>query len=310
MSKITVTGGSGFLGSHLCTKLSDTNNQVFIPRSKQFDLTDKNNAEKLILYTGVPDTVVHLAARCGGIGANRSHPGSYFYENIIMGINLIEACRKFKVPKIVLIGTVCSYPKRCAIPFKESDIWSGFPEETNAPYGIAKKSLYVMLDAYQKQYGLNSTILVPSNLYGPNDNFKEESSHVIPALIKKIYLAKINESPEVEVWGDGSASREFLYVEDAAEAIYKSIFIRTDTTPINLGTGREITIKDLAMQIKLLLGYKGELKFNSIHPNGQPRRCVDTTLAKHILNFKAKTPLRVGLENTIDWFLNNLKQCI
>ncbi len=307
---ITVTGGSGFLGSYLCTKLSDTNNQVFIPRSKQFDLTDKNNAEKLILYTGVPDTVVHLAARCGGIGANRTHPGSYFYENMIMGINLIEACRKFKVPKIVLIGTVCSYPKHCAVPFKESDIWSGFPEETNAPYGIAKKSLYVMLDAYHKQYGLNSTILVPSNLYGPNDNFKQESSHVIPALIKKIYLAKINESPEVEVWGDGSASREFLYVQDAAEAIYKSIFIRTDTTPINLGTGREITIKDLALQIKLLLGYKGDLKFNATHPNGQPRRCVDTTLAKHILNFQAKTPLRIGLENTIDWFLNNLKQCI
>ena len=167
-----------------------------------------------------------------------------------------------------------------------------------------------MLDAYHKQYGLNSTILVPSNLYGPNDNFKQESSHVIPALIKKIYLAKINESPEVEVWGDGSASREFLYVQDAAEAIYKSIFIRTDTTPINLGTGREITIKDLALQIKLLLGYKGDLKFNSTHPNGQPRRCVDTTLAKHILNFQAKTPLRIGLENTIDWFLNNLKQCI
>lgn len=307
---ITVTGGSGFLGSCLCKKISDNNNQVFIPRSKQFDLTDKNNAEKLILYTGVPDTVVHLAARCGGIGANRTHPGSYFYENMIMGINLIEACRKFKVPKIVLIGTVCSYPKHCAIPFKESDIWSGFPEETNAPYGIAKKSLYVMLDAYHKQYGLNSTILVPSNLYGPNDNFKEESSHVIPALIKKIYLAKKNESPEVEVWGDGSASREFLYVEDAAEAIYKSIFIRTDTTPINLGTGREITIKDLAIQIKLLLGYKGDLKFNSTHPNGQPRRCVDTTLAKHILNFQAETPLRIGLENTIDWFLNNLKECI
>lgn len=307
---ITVTGGSGFLGSYLCKKLSDNNNQVFIPRSKQFDLTDKNNAEKLILYTGVPDTVVHLAARCGGIGANRTHPGSYFYENMIMGINLIEACRKFKVPKIVLIGTVCSYPKHCAIPFKESEIWNGFPEETNAPYGIAKKSLYVMLDAYHKQYGLNSTILLPSNLYGPSDNFKEESSHVIPALIKKIYLAKINKHPEVEVWGDGSASREFLYVEDAAEAIYRSIFIRTDANPINLGTGREITIKDLAAQIKLLLGYKGDLKFNSTQPNGQPRRCVDTTLAKHILNFQAETPLRIGLENTIDWFFNNLKECI
>lgn len=307
---IIVTGGSGFLGSCLCTKLSDTNNQVFIPRSKEFNLIDKNNVEKLILYAGVPDAVVHLAAKCGGIGANKTHPGSYFYENMIMGVNLIEACRKFKVPKVVLIGTVCSYPKHCEVPFKESDMWSGFPEETNAPYGIAKKSLHVMLDAYRKQYGLNSTILVSSNLYGPNDNFKEESSHVIPALIKKIYLAKINKLTEVEVWGDGTASREFLYVQDAAEAIYKSIFVKTDTTPINLGTGREITIKNLALQIKLLLGYKGSLKFNSTLPNGQPRRCLDTVLAKSILNFQAKTPLRIGLENTIDWFLNNLKQCI
>lgn len=304
MSKIIVTGGSGFLGSHLCSKLIEENHAVFVPRSKSFDLTNKDKCDKLINYMGVPDVVVHLAARCGGIGANMQNPGKYFYENMMMGINVIESCREFKVPKIILIGTVCSYPKNCAVPFKESEIWHGFPEETNAPYGVAKKSLYVMLDAYQKQYGLNSTILVPTNLYGPNDKFEDASSHVIPALIKKIYHAKVNEQSTVEVWGDGSASREFLYVKDAADAIVKSIYTRTDTTPINLGTGEEVKIKDLANRIKNLLHYEGKLVFNHNLPNGQPRRCVDTTLAKNILHFKAKTDLNSGLQSTVDWFLD------
>ncbi len=304
MSKIIVTGGSGFLVSHLCSKLIEENHAVFVPRSKSFDLTNKDKCDKLINYMGVPDVVVHLAARCGGIGANMQNPGKYFYENMMMGINVIESCREFKVPKIILIGTVCSYPKNCAVPFKESEIWHGFPEETNAPYGVAKKSLYVMLDAYQKQYGLNSTILVPTNLYGPNDKFEDASSHVIPALIKKIYHAKVNEQSTVEVWGDGSASREFLYVKDAADAIVKSIYTRTDTTPINLGTGEEVKIKDLANRIKNLLHYEGKLVFNHNLPNGQPRRCVDTTLAKNILHFKAKTDLNSGLQSTVDWFLD------
>ena len=311
MSKIIVTGGSGFLGSHLCKSLTDNNNKVFIPRSSAFDLTEKNKCEKLLQYMSTPDVVVHLAARCGGIGANMHNPGQYFYENIIMGVNMIEACRKFKVKKFILMGTVCSYPKHCAVPFKEEDIWTGFPEETNAPYGIAKKSLYVMLDSYYKQYGMNSTILVSSNLYGPNDNFKEESSHVIPALIKKIYNAKVDGDPTVEVWGDGTASREFLYVGDAAEAIEKSIYTRTDPTPINIGTGDEITIMDLSHKIKDLLDYEGQLVFNHKYPNGQPRRCVDTRLAKNILDFKAFTTLDEGLAETVDWFLcQNTKTCI
>jgi len=310
MSKIIVTGGSGFLGSHLCAELSDRNNTVFSPSSKQFNLIDKNKCDELLSYAGKPDVVIHLAAKCGGIGANMNNPGSYFYDNMMMGMNIIEACRKSKVAKIVLIGTVCSYPKHCAVPFVESDIWKGFPEETNAPYGIAKKALYVMLDAYKKQYGLNSTILVPSNLYGPNDNFKESSSHVIPALIKKIYNAKINEEPHVEVWGDGSASREFLFVEDAAEAIRKAVYVRTDTNPMNIGTGEEITIKALAYKIKNIVGYSGILKFNHNMPNGQPRRCVNTSLAQYSLGFKAKTTLDMGLRKTVEWFIANKNKCI
>ena len=307
MSKIIVTGGSGFLGTHLCKELSNDYNQVFSPSSKQFDLINKDKCDELLTYAGKPDIVIHLAAKCGGIGANMNNPGEYFYQNMMMGMNIIEACRKAKVSKIVLIGTVCSYPKHCAVPFVESDIWKGFPEETNAPYGIAKKALYVMLDAYQKQYGLNSTIIVPTNLYGPNDNFDDSSSHVIPALIKKIYHAKINRQPQVEVWGDGSASREFLYVQDAAKAIAKAAFTRTDTRPINVGTGKEISIKDLAYKIKTLLSYKGELKFNHNLPNGQPRRCLNTSLAYYSLGFKAQTSLDIGIRNTIDWFINQTK---
>jgi len=310
MSKIIVTGGSGFLGSHLCKELSDNNNMVFSPSSKEFDLLNRKKCDELLSYAGTPDVVIHLAAKCGGIGANMNNPGSYFYDNMMMGMNVIESCRKAKVSKIVLIGTVCSYPKHCAVPFVESDIWKGFPEETNAPYGVAKKALYVMLDAYHKQYGLNSTILVPSNLYGPNDNFDDSSSHVIPALIKKIYNAKINQEPSVEVWGDGSASREFLYVGDAAKAIRKAAYIRTDTRPMNIGTGKEITIKQLANKIKTITGYTGDLIFNHNLPNGQPRRCVNTSLAEYSLGFKAKTTLDIGLRQTIDWFVGNKNKCI
>tara|TARA_A100001201_G_scaffold74360_1_gene67562 strand:+ start:1987 stop:2919 length:933 start_codon:yes stop_codon:yes gene_type:complete len=302
MSKIIVTGGGGFVGTHLCNKLRELNHIILAPKSSKFDLTDPRRCDKLMTYMEKPDAVIHLAAKCGGIGANMNNPGKYFYENIMMGANVIESCRKFKVKKIILLGTVCSYPKYCSVPFKESDIWEGFPEETNAPYGIAKKALYVMLDAYNKQYGLNGTVLVPSNLYGPNDNFDDNSSHVIPALIKKIYKAKLKNKKKVEVWGDGTASREFLYVGDLVDAIIKSIYKRTDTFPINIGTGKEITIKELAHKIKKTLNYEGELYFNKSYPNGQPRRCIDSTLAKNVLNFTAKTTLDSGLSETVDWF--------
>jgi GDP-L-fucose synthase len=307
MSKIIVTGGSGFLGTHLCKQLSSDYNQVFSPSSKKFNLIDRDKCDELMSYAGKPDIVIHLAAKCGGIGANMKSPGSYFYQNMMMGMNVIEACRKAKVSKVVLIGTVCSYPKHCAVPFLESDIWKGYPEETNAPYGIAKKALYVMLDAYKKEYGLNSTIIVPTNLYGPHDNFDDSSSHVIPALIKKIYYAKINKEPSVEVWGDGSASREFLYVEDAAKAIGKAAYTRTDTRPMNIGSGKEISIKELAHKIKILMDYDGDLIFNHNLPNGQPRRCLNTSLAYFSLNWKAETSLDLGLRNTIDWFVSTVK---
>ena len=223
---------------------------------------------------------------------------------MLMGINIIECCNSFNIGKLVIVGTVCSYPKYCPVPFKEEDIWNGYPEETNAPYGIAKKSLYIMAKAYQEQYGLNSTVLIPSNLYGPRDNFKDESSHVIPALIKKIYIAKAGNLPNVEIWGDGTPTREFLYADDAARAIVSSLDYHTDAEPINIGTGQEISIRELAHKIKNIIQYEGNILFNPEYPNGQPRRCVDTTKAEKILNFKPLISLDSGLENTIDWYIN------
>ena len=300
-NNILITGGSGFLGSHVAQRLKD--GRLIIPRSSSTDLKDKHQCEQLF-YREQPDAVIHLAATCGGIGANRENPGKYFYDNMLMGLNIIECCNSFNIGKLIIVGTVCSYPKHCPVPFKEEDIWNGYPEETNAPYGIAKKSLYIMAKAYQEQYGLNSTVLIPSNLYGPRDNFKDESSHVIPALIKKIYKAKAGNLPNVEIWGDGTPTREFLYADDAARAIVSSLYIDTDAEPINIGTGEEISIRDLANKIKDIIQYNGDILFNSSYPNGQPRRCVDTKKAKNLLGFTPSMTLDVGLKNTIDWYMS------
>lgn len=298
---VLVTGGAGFLGSYVVGRLSDFH--TIVPRSSSEDLRDKHQCEQ-IFYREQPDVVIHLAATCGGIGANRQNPGQYFYDNMLMGINVIECCNSFNVGKLIIVGTVCSYPKHCPVPFKEEDMWNGYPEETNAPYGVAKKSLYIMAKAYQDQYGLNSTVLIPSNLYGPRDNFKDESSHVIPALIKKIYKAKAGNLPNVEIWGDGTPTREFLYVDDAARAIVSALNIDTDAEPINIGTGQEISIRELSYKIKDIIQYEGDILFNPAYPNGQPRRCVNTSKAEKILNFKALIDLQSGLENTIDWYIN------
>lgn len=304
--QVIVTGGGGFLGKHVVKKLLDSgyeSNQIIVPRHITYDLTDRYDCEKLFYSNGNPETVIHLAASCGGIGANRENPGYYFYENMMMGLNVIEAARNFGVQKFVMVGTVCSYPKHCPIPFTEEDIWNGYPEETNAPYGIAKKALYTMLKAYEDQFGFNSTVLIPSNLYGPGDNFDPKFSHVIPALILKFKQAIDDNHRDVELWGTGKATREFLYVEDAAEAIVKSLSIHTNSDPINVGTGDEISIKDLANNIAHIMGFKGKIVFDTSMPDGQPRRCVDTTKAAQILDFKAKTCINTGLRKAIDWFL-------
>ena len=304
--QVIVTGGGGFLGKHVVKKLLESgheSNQIIVPRHITYDLTDRYDCEKLFYSNGNPETVIHLAASCGGIGANRENPGYYFYENMMMGLNVIEAARNFGVQKFVMVGTVCSYPKYCPVPFNEEDIWNGYPEETNAPYGIAKKALYTMLQAYEDQFGFNSTVLIPSNLYGPGDNFDPRFSHVIPALILKFKQAIDDNHRDVELWGTGEATREFLYVEDAAEAIVKSLTINTNADPINIGTGDEISIKDLANNIAHMMGFKGKIVFDTSMPDGQPRRCVDTRKAARILDFKAKTCINTGLRKAIDWFL-------
>lgn len=301
--RILITGGSGFLGKSVqkILKQDFPDSEIFILRSNQFNLTDKYDCEMGFYYYNNVDTVIHLAATCGGIQANQQNPAKYFYDNMMMGINVIEACHNFNVNKLILVGTVCSYPKYCPVPFKEDDIWNGYPEETNAPYGIAKKSLYIMADAYSRQYDLNTTILIPSNLYGPNDHFDESKSHVIPALIKKIDQAKKNNT-RLEIWGDGSATRDFLYVDDAAKAISLSVAADTDTKPMNLGNTKEISIKTLAETLCDLMEYNGEIYWNTSKPNGQPRRCVDFSLARQILGWEPLTDLQQGLKQTIEYY--------
>ena len=307
MKKIVmVTGGSGFLGSYVVQKLIDNNQyMVYVPRSAQFDLTVRSNVDE-ILGVVQPSVVVHLAAKVGGIGANQNNPGSFFYDNIMMGLNLVDGCKEHGVDKFIHIGTVCSYPKYCNVPFKEDDLWSGFPEETNAPYGIAKKAIITMLEGYKQQYGLKSTVLLPVNLYGPKDNFNENSSHVIPALIKKIYDAKVRGDNEIVCWGTGSASREFLYVKDAAEAIVRAIDSGIeDPTPINLGGSGEITIKRLVQIISEHMCYTGKIVWDDSKPDGQPRRCLDNSRCKEMLGWEAKTDFVSGLRETIKWYKQN-----
>lgn len=310
--KIVVTGGNGFLGKSVCRKLRKNKEyDVHCLYGKQhWDLTNQKQVDYLYKEQK-PDVIVHLAARVGGIGVNKANPGLFFYENLAMGMNLIETARKYgKLKKFIMIGTVCSYPKYTPVPFKEESLWSGYPEETNAPYGISKKTLTEMLAAYNQQYGLNCTNLIPVNMYGPHDNFNPESSHVIPALILKFAKAIENDEKEVKVWGTGKASREFLYVDDCAEAIKRSVEIDTTPEPINIGTGSEISIFNLAEKIKDLMGYKGDIVFNSNGLDGQPRRCLDTSKAKQILGFEAETKFKKGLGNTVDWYYKNKEKFV
>ncbi|MDO8496740.1 MAG: GDP-L-fucose synthase [bacterium] len=303
--KILVTGGAGFLGSFVVERLIKrgvSKKNIFIPRSKDFDLTKWENCQKVVKGQ---DIVIHLAAVVGGIGYNQKIPGQMFYDNLMMGAQLMEVSRQSKVEKFVALGTICAYPKHTPIPFKESDLWDGYPEETNAPYGLAKKMLMVQAQAYRQQYGFNAIYLLPVNLYGPGDNFKPESSHVIPALIKKVADAQKVGQKHIDVWGTGNASREFLYVEDCAEGIVLATEKYNKPDPVNLGAKREVKIKDLVKTICKLMKFKGEIRWDRTKPDGQPRRMVDATLAKKEFGFEAKTDFEVGLEKTIDWYLKN-----
>lgn len=303
--KFLVTGGTGFLGSFVVQKLLDRGvpkKNITIPRSKDFDLTKWENCQKVVKKQ---DIVIHLAAIVGGIGYNQQIPGQMFYDNLMMGAQLIEASRQSKVEKFVALGTICAYPKHTPVPFKESDLWNGYPEETNAPYGLAKKMLLVQAQAYRQQYGFNAIYLLPVNLYGPGDNFKPKSSHVIPALIKKIADAQKAGKKYIYVWGTGNASREFLYVEDCAEGIVLATEKYNKPEPVNLGASREIKIKDLVKVICKLMKFEGEIRWDSSKPDGQPRRMVDTTLAKKEFGFEAKINFEEGLKKTIDWYAKN-----
>lgn len=300
--RICVTGGAGFLGRAVCARLAECGPaEVFVPRSREFDLTDAGATGRM-LEAADPEIVIHLAAEVGGIGANQRQPGRFFYANMAMGLNLIEQCRVRGVEKFVMVGTVCGYPEHCPVPFREAELWSGFPEETNAPYGVAKRALGTMLNAYRAQYGFNGVYLVPVNLYGPGDNFDPETSHVIPALIRKFCDAADRGLDTVTCWGTGRVSREFLYVDDAAKAIATAAAVHDDPEPINLGTGHEITIADLAGMIAGLCGYSGRIIWDSARPDGQPRRVLDTSRAAQLLHWRARTDLTTGLEKTVAWW--------
>jgi GDP-L-fucose synthase len=301
-ARIVVTGGSGFLGSRIVSRLRDKGCQVIVPRKTTCDLTQMSNIERLF-EEHRPQLVIHLAAAVGGIGANRMNPGRFFYENAIMGIQLIESCRRYGVEKTVILGTICAYPKVTPVPFHEEDLWIGYPEETNAPYGIAKKALLVQCQAYREQYGMNAVYLLPVNLYGEGDNFDPESSHVIPALVRKCVEAVEERREEIICWGDGASSREFLYVEDCAEAILAAAERYDQAEPVNLGSGREILIRDLAGMIARLVGFRGRIVWDASKPNGQPRRCLDTSRAEREFGFRARTSLESGLRKTVEWYL-------
>lgn len=311
--RVLVTGGAGFLGSFVVEKLRERGcKDIFVPSSKDYDLVEME-AVKRAYNDAKPDIVIHLAAKVGGIGANRANPGKFFYDNLMMGVQMMEVGRQVGIEKFVAIGTICAYPKFTPVPFKEEDLWNGYPEETNAPYGLAKKMLLVQAQAYRQQYGFNSIYLLPVNLYGPKDNFDLESSHVIPALIKKISDAMYEpDKPDkqkkphepITVWGTGKAPREFLYVEDAAEGILLATERYNKPDPVNLGVGFEISIKDLVELISKLTGFKGKIVWDTTKPDGQPRRMLDTTRAFKEFGFKAKVGLEKGLKKTINWYLS------
>lgn len=299
--RVTVTGGAGFLGRFVIEKLKACDAEIFVPRSRAYDLIEKSDIIRM-LNDSQPDLVIHLAAVVGGIGHNQKNPGKFFYDNLMMGTQLIEQSRLHGVKKFVAIGTVCAYPKFTPVPFKEDDLWNGYPEETNAPYGLAKKMMLVQSQAYRDQYGFNSIFILPANLYGPGDNFDLETSHVIPALIRKCVEARRNGAGFIEVWGSGSASREFLYGEDCAEGIVKAAALYNDREPVNLGNGREVVIKDLVEIIARLTGFEGQIRWQSDKPDGQPRRQLDTRRAFERFGFQAQTSLEQGLRQTIDWY--------
>ena len=308
--RVCVTGGAGFLGSYVVENLRQKDaKDIFIPKIEDFDLVQNESVQRLLAEAN-PDIIIHLAANVGGIGANRARPAEFFYDNLMMGAQLIHESWKSGVEKIVTIGTVCAYPKFTPVPFREETLWDGYPEETNAPYGLAKKMMLVQSQAYRDQYGYNSIFLIPVNLYGPRDNFNLETSHVIPALIRKCVNAQVKNAPNIDVWGDGSPTREFLYVEDAAEGILSAAEHYSSSDPINLGSGREISIKDLAELITELTGYQGELKWDTSKPNGQPRRALNTDKAEEQFGFKAKTPFREGLQKTVQWYLENREEIL
>lgn len=302
-SRILVTGGSGFLGRHVVDRLRSMGaEKLAVPRSKECDLRVMENCMRV---TEKQDLVIHLAAHVGGIGLNREKPGELFYDNAMMGIQLIEAARRNRVRKVVVAGTICAYPKITPVPFKEAHLWDGYPEETNAPYGVAKKALLVQLQSYRQQYGMNGIFLLPVNLYGPHDNFDPRSSHVIPALIRKIQEALDREEKTVSIWGDGSPTREFLYVEDAAEGIVAAAEKYDGAEPVNLGNGFEVSIRDLTTRLAGLMGFKGEFVWDESKPNGQPRRALDTSRARDWFGFEALTDFDEGLKRTIEWYRSN-----
>jgi GDP-L-fucose synthase len=301
-SRILLTGGSGFLGSHVREELERHGaSHIVAPRSADVDLTDAN-ATQALFERERPDLVVHLAAKVGGIGANLKHPGTFFRDNMAMGLNVIEQARRANTAKVVIAGTICAYPKFAPIPFREDDLWNGYPEETNAPYGIAKKAMLVMAQAYRQEYGSNFVMLFPVNLYGPRDNFDLESSHVIPAMIRKFRDAQARSEPKVVLWGDGTPTREFLYVEDAARGLVAAAERYDDPDPVNLGAGFEISMQDLAHKIAALVGYSGELVWDTSRPNGQPRRMLDVSRARERFGFSAQVSFDEGLARTVAWF--------
>jgi GDP-L-fucose synthase len=306
--RVVVTGGNGFLGSFVAEKLRERGcREMFLPRSANYDLRVEGEVARLFADTR-PDIFIHLAAVVGGIGANREHPGRFFYDNAVMGIHTIEQARRSGIEKFVCVGTVCSYPKFTPVPFREDTLWDGYPEETNAPYGLAKKMLLVQLQSYRQEFNTSGIYLVPVNLYGPRDNFDLHSSHVIPALIRKCLEARQTGSPRIVCWGTGAPTREFLYVEDAAEGIVLAAERYNGPEPVNLGSGTEISIRDLVSLVAELVDYRGAVEWDTSMPDGQPRRCLDTSRASREFGWRAETPFRAGLERTIAWFLEAQEQ--